>query len=146
MAIIGDPHRKLCNTRHLVRALGFTVGLDYDGELLIEQPATVSVERIVELLRLAKASLASEIEGERKWNQMIYVGGPMNGKRHAGGCSQWLTVHVGRARWAAYYRRPDWWRDGRAFYIGEATNKRKARLLAFNEGPKRYPKTASELD
>jgi len=56
-------------------------------------------------------------------------GGPKNGERHDGCYTQPLLFHLARARWAAYVVTA----DGRAFFVGHGTSRRKARELVYND-------------
>lgn len=138
MPIVSDPNWRLAYTRHFVERLGFKLGLDFDNALIIEHPNAVPIEAVIELLTKCQASLIAEIKCDAARERRQYVGGPVNGQKIGLSHSHWLTVHVGRGRWAAYYS-PLPYRDGRAFYVGEATNQRKARLLAAHDGPKLFP-------
>lgn len=133
---------RLTYTRHFVRELGFTLGLDFDGALIIERPEAVSVEAIVELLVKCQASLQSEIKADADRQRRQYVGGPYNGQRHGvDGWNRALTVPIARARWAAYWVGE---RDPRAFYVGETTSMTKARQLAKQNGPRLFAAAAQE--
>src|SRR5438105_983972 len=133
MPIVGDPSWRLAYTRHFVERLGFTLGLDVDNALIIEHPETVRVDEMIGLLTECQRSLIADIQSDAARDRRQYVGGPANGQKLPLSGSHYRTVHVGRGRWAAYYC-PEPYSDGRAFYVGEASNHRKARLMAFEKG------------
>ena len=115
----------------LLEAVGFEFHLDYDGELLIEAPAGLTAFDLVAELRNVRfeQDLRNAIVRRAARNLRQCVGGPMNGQPHGG--SYWEigpTYHLARAQHAAYATA----RDGRAFFVGNATSKRKARALIFD--------------
>jgi hypothetical protein len=135
MALLSDPNWRLTMTLALVRELGFELGLDLDNSLLIEPPAAVTVEQIVELLRSCEPSLVQELQDEARRARRQFVGGPLNGRRHGMlGCCKAIPMKISRGRWAAYWIAGDY-NDGRAFFVGYATSECKARRLALQAGP-----------
>lgn len=106
-------------------ALGIKLGLDWDGELLIEYPEILSRLEIEAAVAPFEEDLALAISLRAKRLLNVLVGGPFNGRRNFSGCCHGETFgrRVSRAHWAVY-RQGD---DGRAFFIGYATSQRKAR-------------------
>lgn len=112
-----------------LRELGFRVGQDYDGELLIVSPPALDVLEVEALLRRFEEGIQRSLRFERERLLAVCVGGPNNGEPHGKyfGCP--IVRHVGRAQWAVYHVRSH--EDPRASYVGMATNKKKARALWF---------------
>lgn len=118
----------------ILRALGLRVGLDFDGELLVDagdDPAR-SIDRAtiaewvqrVENTRL-QAALLHELHRERRRMLRVCYGGPLDQQFH-GWCSYGQKFHgvrVERARWATYRVEE----DGRAFFVGYATSEKKSK-------------------
>lgn len=118
-----------------MEAMGLVVGLDYDDTLTVEVPeqGEFTRESIAEWLRdpanPLNGVLVSELDNRRRRTLTRCIGGPLDGQRH--GWSGWrfanaptfTAVHVARAKWACYRVE----RDGRAFFIGYASNRQKAK-------------------
>jgi len=112
-----------------LRALGFEFGEDWDGEVLITAPASIDVHGMTELVGRFKKGIKRRLYFEGRNAMSVCVGGPCNGRRHntSPGCCTPVLFHVGRAQWAVYGFKS--YRDPRAWFLGTATNRQKARAL-----------------
>lgn len=119
----------------LLRALGFEIGVDWDGELLIEPPAALDCKAVIELLRGAQTEVVQAVRFEAEKERRSCIGGPCNGRPHA--AYEWmpLIVRIGRANWAVYRVA----KDGRAYYVGPATSRKKGRALWSHVGTNENP-------
>lgn len=112
-------------TLELLEELGLVLGLDWDGELLVDCPERIASADLEEAIARFRGPLTRELaaRGRRQLKQL--VGGPFNGQRndlfYCPGAH--YGKRVGRAKWAVYQQR----RDGRAFFRGYATSEAKAR-------------------
>jgi hypothetical protein len=113
------------NILNFIRALGVQVGLDFDDELLIETPDSISRDTILATLKPYRTDLTQSLKAEGLFLRSYHFGGPLDGQPHA--YSRWgnpyHAVHVARAKWAVY--QVD--RDQRALFRGYATSERKAK-------------------
>lgn len=113
-----------------LRELGFSFGVDFDGSLEVEIPASVDVDRIAKLVARFEKGIRSRLEHERQVRMRICVGGPLNGQRVPS--NDWYRpylYHVGRGQWLVYGRKRREYDDHRFWFIGKATSERKARIL-----------------
>jgi hypothetical protein len=112
-----------------LRAMGWRFGLDWDGELEVEEPLAVNVAEMTDLIHRFDRGITKRLEFEGRRAREICVGGPCNGRavpvfRFYGDP---VYFHLGRAKWAVYHIRSR--ADGRAWFVGEARSKAKARRL-----------------
>lgn len=107
-------------------SLGFSASLDWDGELQIEQPLSLNVQQVVDILESHSEDVSRDLQNRASVERRQFVGGPLNGKPHGQlpvfGTPRPLTVHLGRGRWAVYVQ----YRDGRAPFVGMSTSRKKA--------------------
>jgi|GEM_PF-7123748 len=97
------------------------------------QARDISAEELICALREYEPAIETHLACSRQRNLQVCVGGPFNGRRHdrfqEGDI---ISFHLARARWAVY----EVGSDGRAWYRGEATSKKKARRLGLRRaGP-----------
>lgn len=109
----------------VLQAIGFRIGLDWDGELIVEPPEALDPQRIADLVRSEPQAARSHLLCAAARARRQFVNGPRAGARHLKCPGDRLVVCVGPARWAAY-RVAD---DGFAYLVGEATSRAKARAL-----------------
>lgn len=130
------------NTVALLESVGFTFGLDFDDELMIEYPLEFDPKPLADKLATEHVQEITNYlkrRGQRAREQ--FVGGPLDGQPHKG--LIWLTVevgttlvtygyllhHVAPADWAVYLGNPH---DGRAFFQGSVTSERKGRRKVYD--------------
>jgi hypothetical protein len=113
---------------------GFKFELDWDDSLIITPPErAIDNDRVMFVLNQCTKQITGKIVDRRRRDMRQCVGGPFNGQSH----DHWpfsspvIARRVSRGRWAAYRVE----KDGRAFYVGEATNEKKARTLAWATVP-----------
>lgn len=129
----------------LLESVGFTFGLDFDNELMIEYPLEfdpkcladkLATEHVQEITNFLKR------RGEQARRQ--FLGGPLDGEAYWE--LRWVTVqlveptrlatfgyHFHRtapAAWAIYLAAGS--QDGRAFFRGTATSEKKAKRKMFD--------------
>lgn len=115
------------------REIGFEFGLDWDGQLMIEFPETVSVEELTSLIKQYAEGIKVRLYFEGQKAKRIFVGGPLNGQPYfPSGCySGWpnypMCYHVKRGEWLVYMVKSH--DDPRAWYVGKSTSKKKAKAL-----------------
>jgi len=111
----------------VLRAIGFTIGLDWDGEVLVEPPESIDPEKMADLILRFKSGTAIRLGFEGYRARSVCVGGPRNNTPHNTYRGTPLIFHVARAEWAVYcVVSCD---DPRALYVGTATNKVAARAM-----------------
>lgn len=112
-----------------LREIGFDFGLDWDGQLIIEYPETVSVDTLINLIKQFSEGIKTRLYFEGQKAKRILVGGPMNGKPYfnAGMPNHPLCFHVKRGEWLVYMIKD--YNDPRAWFVGKASSKKKAKLL-----------------
>lgn len=128
----------------LAELVGYRFPMDWDGEVSIEPPSEIDQRVLTAYLIDRLDQIGDRIRGRAYRALHHYVGGPLNGQRHdfyyqgvwAQDASQrWVEtdlpylveVHIGLAEWAVYRIEP----DGRAFFVGMATSKKKAHEQYF---------------
>lgn len=111
------------------RELGFEFGLDWDGQLQIGWPESLSSEDVAKLILNFENGIRKRLWFEGQKAKRILVGGPLNGNpyREPYYPNQPLYYHTGYRQWHVY--RIKSWDDPRAWYIGQATSKPKAKSL-----------------
>jgi hypothetical protein len=125
--------------RFLEERFDFRFGFaDPEGkELSMEVRSIDEQEFRAALLQHAEAILL-QLEFRRRRRLEVFIGGPMNGRRH----NRWSPVgaliivrvaRTGPARWAVYRVGDD---HGRAFFQGYATSKARGRKLQLIEKTK----------
>jgi len=110
-----------------LRELGFEFGLDWDGQLIIEYPETISIDKTVSLVKIFEKGIKTRLYFEGQKAKMVHVGGPLNGKPYFG-CrtpNQPLCCHIKRGEWLVYVVKS--YEDPRAWYVGRASSKKKAK-------------------
>lgn len=110
-----------------MRAIGYQFGQDWDGEVVIEPPEFLDVERTTNLIRRFQKGIKRRLYFEGRRAREVCVGGPKNGARHSGSPISPVLFHIRRGEWAVY--RVKNIRDPRAWFLGIATSKKKARQL-----------------
>lgn len=112
-----------------LREIGFEFGLDWDGEILIEFPEKVSVEKLTDLIKQYTKGIKTRLYFEGQKAKSVYVGGPLNGKPYfsAGIPNEPICHHVKRGEWLVYMVKS--YDDPRAWFVGKVTNKKKAKTL-----------------
>ncbi len=116
----------------LFRELGYRFGEDWDGELLIEPPRSLDVEAVTKLIARFSKGIKTRLHHEGVKSRTVCVGGPMNGQPYDTGCIVWqkpILFHLKRCSWAVYFVKGNGIDDPRAWFVGLATSKRKARQL-----------------
>jgi hypothetical protein len=119
-----------------VRAMGFRVSMDYDGEPIIESPESLDVDLVESLIQRFGKGIKTRLFFESKRARELFVGGPKGGQAYQHTASMFgrpILIQLSRGKWAVYRIRS--WDDPRAFYVGETTSKKKARLLWFSQVP-----------
>jgi hypothetical protein len=112
--------------------LGFVFEVNpFDDTLEISGPATIDVQKIRDELWEIADPIKARLYFRRQRAMHQFVGGSLSGKTHQKyfGCA--IVNNLKRGQWEAYYVG----RDGRAFFMGTETNKRRARDLAYKKGP-----------
>lgn len=110
-----------------LREIGIAIGLDWDDELIIKYPDDIP-DRMKKLISEFREGIKKRLGFERKRRQHCFVGGPLNGKGY-----DWIEpnkpfcYHVKRSEWAVYIVKS--WEDPRAWFVGTATSKKKAKSL-----------------
>lgn len=112
-----------------LREIGFEFGLDWDGQLIIEYPETVSVDKLTNLIKQFSGGIKKSLYFEGQKAKRVLVGGPMNGKPYFNAVmpNHPLCFHIGRGEWLVYMiKNHD---DPRAWFVGKTSSKKKAKLL-----------------
>lgn len=136
----------------VLELLGFKFGLDWDDSLTCVSPASIDVVAANRIVAEFRDAVRDDLLGRRYRDLRRCNGGPRHGRVH-----NWLfwmeqrgnehvaipsynPVHVARAKWAVYRCDP----DQRAYFVGYAKSKRKARLCQLFEAvatPRAVPDT-----
>lgn len=125
-----EQHAKLKQNHEAERAipflerLGFEFELDWDESLEISAPDSVSPDDVLTALQGAHEIIRLYILRRSRLAKHVCVGGPCNGRLHQSWCGCALMYHLARARWAGYRVS----HDGRAWFVGEFSSERKARI------------------
>lgn len=125
----------LPGTLDTLRLLGWSFHLDENDDLVITHPPkAISNERWVDVLMQCRKRVKQDVIFKANRERRQFVGGPLNGQRHQedGYCKAGIAKSLGRADWVAYRLE----KDGRAFYLGKATSKKKANQLIYASLPK----------
>lgn len=114
-----------------LRAIGFEIGLHFDGDVDIQPPESIDVGELTRVIvRFEKGIRRSLLhEGEKALS--VCVGGPFNGRPHWSHSGPYL-LKVKRASWAVYGRKDDY-NDPRCWFIGMATSEKKGRELYWKK-------------
>jgi len=112
-----------------MRELGFEFGLDWDGQLLIESPESLSVEHLCGLIKQYSGGIKRRLYFEGENAKHVLVGGLLNGRKYdrGGFLNHPICYHIQRGVWAVYMVKSH--DDPRAWFIGTATSKKKAKQL-----------------
>ena len=115
-----------------LREIGFEFGLDWDGQLIIEYPETVSAETLTNLIKQYAEGIKKRLYFEGQKVKRVYVGGPLNGKSYLGftAPNQPMCHHVKRGEWLVYMVMN--YDDPRAWYVGKTSSKKKAKMLKLS--------------
>ena len=125
------PHtdRYLPDTLKFLRMLGFKFYLDFDEQLVIEEPGDVlEMSRIMWIVDQCRDRIKQTVQHLAKRDMEQFVGGPFNGQRHDKSwycCHREVAKRIGPRQWAAHRLV----KDGRAFFVGITTSEKKARAL-----------------
>ncbi len=112
----------------VLEVLGFELGLDWDGELIMRQPESIKPGLASCWISAHKAEVVKALSARGQREKYVFVGGPYDGRRRGHGwCSAPILIHIKRGEWAAYVVQ----QDGRAVFYGLATSEAKARRLAY---------------
>lgn len=111
-----------------LRDLDFEIGLDFDGQVIIEYPESLNPKDVANELSKYSDSIRKELTARATMQRRQFVGGPLNGNRH--GHFAWcgntvIAVRICRAKWACYEITDH--ADGRAWFRGFATSEAKAK-------------------
>jgi len=106
-------------------ALDVEFSMDWDGEVFIEYPEHVDVERLRSYLKEHGSALAVMFSDRESRKQQVLVGGPFANKPNWrwSPAGTFIVLRVKRAKWAVYRQHG----DGRAFFMGLATSEKKAK-------------------
>jgi len=120
-------HRVVPFDLDFLRELGFEFGIDWDGQLIIEYPETISLEKTVNLVKKYENGIKTRLHFEGQKVKRVYVGGPFNGKPyyHGGFPNQLLCHHVKRGEWLVYMVKSH--NDPRAWFLGKTSSKKNAK-------------------
>ena len=114
-----------------LREIGFEFGLDWDGQLIIEYPKEVSVDKLLNLVKKYEEGIKKRLYFEGQKAKRVYIGGPLNGQPYfmAGWPNYPICYHVKRGEWLVYMVKN--YDDPRAWFVGRTTSKKKAKMLKF---------------
>lgn len=111
-----------------LRELGFEFKQDWDGQIIIETPETIDVVDMVALIVKFDKAIKKRLKHERQKAHCVCVGGPKNGASCFGrDLSRPILFHLARGQWAVYEVKNHGLDDTRAWYVGTATNEKKAK-------------------
>ena len=125
-----------------LESLGVKFSMDWDDTVEVEVP-DIDAADVEQAIRPYKASLQHDVVYRAECQRAVFVGGSLNGQLigrrhcivptlHADGTKHWWVVnHVARGRWEVYDEEGR--HNGRAFFRGYATNKKKARCGEISE-------------
>ena len=117
-----------------LRACGYRFGLDWDGEVQIEPPEFLDVASVTALIERFQPGIETQLGFEGRRARSVCVGGPKNGTPVTGSYWQPTLFHIKRGEWAVYKAKD--YIDPRAWFVGKATSKKKARALWFSRWAK----------
>lgn len=112
----------------MLEAIGVSFSVDWDGEVETFTPDTIQTDSVKKLISDNEKTILQQIEWRRCADRRVFVGGPLAGKKLWKYFYAAFAHHVGRAQWASYMIYD--YQDGRAWFCGMATNKKKAIVLA----------------
>ena len=112
-----------------LREIGFQIGEDWDGQIRIEYPETIDPTEMLKLIMCFSKGIKTRLYFEGQKAKRVCVGGPCNGRAYlqVGYPNQRIIFHLKRAQWAVYIVNS--WQDPRAWYVGVASSKKKAKAL-----------------
>lgn len=129
-----------------LKGLGVRFDMDWDEEVTLTVPETVSSDEISHALQPFKERLCDEVRSRAKRQRTVFVGGSLNGQMigawqclvptiHPDGTTHhWIVHHVARGRWEIYDQECYM---GRAFFRGTRRTRGKrnaARLVNTSLG------------
>lgn len=114
-----------------LREIGYEFGLDWDGQLIIEYPESIDIDKLTNLIKSYDEEIRECLYFEGRKAKRIFVGGPLNGKQYFNYYipNNPICRHIKRGEWAVYMVKEH--DDPRAWFMGIATNKKKAKSLIF---------------
>lgn len=109
------------------REVGFEFGLDWDGQVVIEHPIEVSIDNLLKLIMKYEDGIRTRLFFEGQKAKRVFVGGPLNGQSCFGNGipNQPICRHVKRGEWLVYIVKS--YSDPRAWFVGKASSKKKAK-------------------
>lgn len=115
----------------VLEALGLQFGLDYDGELQVTYPLLAPTQAdLAKIIEQQRPHLVQALETRRIATLKVFVGGPLNGRRHRQyvAIEHWIfPVRISYAKWAVYQGTATPWADPRLHFLGYAKSRAKAR-------------------
>ncbi len=97
---------------------------DPEGETIGLETRDISADELRTVLKGYTDAIKRRMYFENRKQMQIFVGGPVNGRRHFKfGKDTTIAVHIGRAKWAVYVIGED---HLRAWFRGYATSQKKA--------------------
>ncbi len=112
-----------------LRQLGFSFSEDWDRELLVQSPESIDVDVMTKLVCRFTKGIKRRLYFEGQKAMAVCVGGPKNGVSIDMAPRDPLLFHLGRGEWAVYGRKEYGLNDPRAWFLGLATSKKKARAF-----------------
>lgn len=113
-----------------LREIGITIGLDWDGELMIEYPKDIP-ERMRNLISEFTKGIKKRLSFDGEQAKCSFVGGSLSGKKYSYGAvyygSRPFCHHIKRGEWEVYIVKSS--DDPRAWFVGTATSKKKGQCL-----------------
>ncbi len=128
-----------------LESLGVKFDMDWDNTVSVTVPDLDAVD-VEQAIKPFRASLEQRVAYRAECQRAVYVGGSLNGRmlgvrpyrapvHYADGSKHiWIVNHVARGRWEVYDR--ELGHNGRAFFRGYATNKKKAMRGEISETPR----------
>lgn len=129
---------------NFLETLGLEFDMGWDDEVTITVPDVVLAGNLRQALEQFEKRLGDEVRHRARRQRSVFVGGSLNGQviddgrcvaptRHLDGTTHhWIAHHLARGRWEVYDQEGY---DGRAFFRGYATNKRKAKRGEISDKP-----------
>ena len=110
----------------LAEAMGFRFSMDWDDQLIIEPPSHVSADEMRQwIVDNAAKEIVNRFRYQAKRASSVLVGGPFCGRPTTRTWGQICCWRRERADWHAYCVA----KDGKGYYAGPATSRKKAMEL-----------------
>jgi hypothetical protein len=138
-----DPPRKhyelslAVNAFDVFTGLGYRFSLDFDDEVLVEQPEELDRSKLNELIEQSMWQIQCRLKSKQRKQLSVFVGGPLAGKTHKGSSrlDGKMFVKLGPKRWAVYQHAMQpvagvgqaVGDDPRLYFRGTSTSERNAR-------------------